>query len=488
MRAPQSIAVTRGHTINERFRVYRGANVMSESWKRWEGQIVEGKFSLLRYLGGSDHSAVFLTERQQAGSPQKVAIKLVAVDPDSAESQLRRWKQSATLTHPNLVHIFECGRCELEGTPLLHVVMELAEEDLSQVLPERALSPAEVQQLLPSAIEALGYVHGSGLVHGRLRPSNILAAGDQVKISADSLRASEELMTSTGGMGGYDSPEASSGKLTSASDVWSLAITLVEVLTQHRPAWNPAQTGPPALPQGVPEPFLEMARQCLQVDPQQRWTIAQISARLRQGGIRPAKPPMSSETRVPSTGEHQRKRNKWLLPAIVVGIIVVALFAWLPREDRKPKISSPPQASEGQQPAQPASSSSSKPAPATHDPKPSPAARRETPAGESKTDAVVKGAVLNKVLPRVSSSSRETIEGKIKVLVRVEVDQSGKVTDARLVTPGPSKYFARHALEASREWTFTPPQVRGRAVGSKWNLRFGFRRTETEVVSEQSAP
>jgi TonB family protein len=101
---------------------------------------------------------------------------------------------------------------------------------------------------------------------------------------------------------------------------------------------------------------------------------------------------------------------------------------------------------------------------------------------------VLKGAVLQQVLPRVSPSARNTIEGKIRVVVRVEVDPSGNVTDAKLVSAGPSKYFARLALESARGWKFTPAQVRGQAVASQWVLRFGFRRTDTEVLPTQTDP
>src|SRR2546423_8088055 len=249
---------------------------MSETWKRWEGQVVDGTFPLLRYLGGSDHSAVFLTERG-GGAPQKAAIKLIPADSAGGESQLRRWKQTAELAHPHLVRVFESGRAELEGTPLLYVVMEPAEEDLAQILPERALSAAEVQEMLPPALAALGYIHERGLVHGRLRPSNILAAGDQVKVSADSLGVSGELVTSAGGMDGYAPPEAASGKLTSAADSWSLAITLVEVLTQRRPSWNPAEPTPPVLAENLPGPFAGIARGCLQMDPRPQGTIPEIA-------------------------------------------------------------------------------------------------------------------------------------------------------------------------------------------------------------------
>ena len=47
----------------------------TEAWKTWEGRTVDGKFPLRRWLGGSDHSAVFLTD---LGGSQKAVIKLIA--------------------------------------------------------------------------------------------------------------------------------------------------------------------------------------------------------------------------------------------------------------------------------------------------------------------------------------------------------------------------------------------------------------------------
>jgi len=49
---------------------------MSEFWTKWEGEVVNGVYPLHRFLDGSDHSAVFLTERN-GKDPYKAAIKLV---------------------------------------------------------------------------------------------------------------------------------------------------------------------------------------------------------------------------------------------------------------------------------------------------------------------------------------------------------------------------------------------------------------------------
>lgn len=462
---------------------------MSETWKRWEGQVVNGALPLLRYLGGSDHSAVFLTERV-GGAPQRAVIKIIPASV-GAEDQLLHWKQAARIAHPGLLRLFESGRCELEGTRLLYVVMEYAEENLSQIVPERPLTPAETQQMLPPVLKALSYLHGNGLVHGHVKPSNIMAAGEQVKVSSDTLRTAGEMVGRKGDLGVYDPPEAAKGKLASTTDIWALGITLVEVLTQRPPVWNRAQAAPPALPEGIPEPFREIVRRCLQVDPQQRWKVAEIAARLQLAEATPAKP--VAATTIP--GEGKGKWVKWPFALVAVGIIAIALIALIPNVGPKGRIpSSPSQPTEVQpQAVAPPSDVSPEPSRPPRKTKPSPATHARTPSVDGTGEqlpqgTVLKGAVLQQVLPRVSPRARNTIEGKIRVVVRVEVDPSGNVTDAKLVSAGPSKYFARLALESARGWKFTPAQVRGQAVASQWALRFGFRRTDTEVVPTQTDP
>src|SRR5258708_9541643 len=112
--------------------------------------------------------------------------------------------------------------------------MECAEENLAEILPVRALSPAESSEMLPPAAEALGFLHRAGFVHGRVRPSNITAVENQLKLSTDSLRKIGE----GGGAraaSAYDAPEVATAGLSPAADVWSLGMTLVSLLTPSGP-------------------------------------------------------------------------------------------------------------------------------------------------------------------------------------------------------------------------------------------------------------
>jgi serine/threonine-protein kinase Stk1 len=156
---------------------------MMEAWKQWEGEVVGGRFHLLQFIGGSDHSAVFLTE---CGQPlQKVALKFVDGNPATAQLQLSRWERAAKLSHSHLLRLLQSGRCQLGRATMLYVVTELAHENLSQILPNRPLTSSETEYMLRSVLEVLAYLHGQGLAHGRLKPGNIMAVNEQLKVSSE---------------------------------------------------------------------------------------------------------------------------------------------------------------------------------------------------------------------------------------------------------------------------------------------------------------
>ena len=97
----------------------------------------------------------------------------------------------------------------------------------------------------------------------------------------------------------------------------------------------------------------------------------------------------------------------------------------------------------------------------------------------------VKGAIARQVLPDVPKSASNTIRGTIFVSVKVQVDASGNVERTELLFPGPSRYFARLAVESARRWKFIPPVVAGQDSQSEWVIRFYFTREATRAVATE---
>ena len=477
---------------------------MSETWKQWEGRTVDGRFPLQSYLGGSDHGAVFLTLMQGgAGDSEKAAIKLIPADSADAEKQLLRWEAARELNHPNLIRIFEAGRCELDGTELLYVVEEYAEEDLSQILPERVLTAEEARSMLPPILRALRCVHDKGFVHGHIQPSNILAAGDQVKLSSDALGVPGERSRGVRATGAYDPPEAATGAISTAADVWQLGMTLVEVLTQRVPVWNRARPGTPEISAAVPEPFREIAEHCLQVDAGQRWTVAEIVDRLGAERLETARQgPTSAQPEklasAPAISGPQKASAKWRYVLGLAAVVAVVFFLIA-----RPKPANPPAEVRSTPARQGAAAENSRSAQAPTQPetKPSPAAPGDTKVGGAKvegatpeagvdekastntdtTNTGTQGGVVRRVMPQVSPSARRTIQGTIRVRVKVEVDAAGNVAKATLESAGPSKYFSRVALEAARDWKFSPAQAGEQPGIRELKLQFAFSQAKTDV-------
>ena len=438
------------------------------------------------------------------GRTRRLGDQIGALDVADAESQLRQWKTASELVHPNLIRIFAMGRVQRMAADapreLVYAVEELAEENLAQILPQRALTPEEARGMLGPVLAALEFLHGKGLVHGRIRPSNILAAGDQVKLSSDSLRKAGEIPRSASPR--YDAPKILTAGLSPASDVWSLGITLLEVLTQRVPVWDPARMIGPAVAEDVPEPFRGIAQCCLQVDLAKRCGLREIANRLED---RPAATPASAAAPVGLIEAAQKKTAKGPYWLVLVAAIVVAIFLIVrPRPSGGPsegRTSSPPPQTTSSLPtgqttpaeqstAQPPTSEAQQAATQTGGAERTPAAQLETkspgaesaePRGEQKNAAT--DEIVERATPHVSPGAQRSIRGRIKVRVRVQVDAAGNVTDARLKQAGSSRYFAHTALEAARRWKFAPS-----ADGNRrdWILLFAFTRARTEMSATRA--
>ncbi len=363
-----------------------------------------------------------------------------------------------------------------------------------------------------------------------------MAITDVVKLSQDTIHG---VGSPCGGLGrpdAYDPPEAARGiipvaeGLSPAADVWSLGMTLVEVLTQKLPDLKAAGADEVLPAQGLPEPFLDIARHCLLRNPRNRWTIAEIAARLRNvaavatsAAPLPVAPPIESRVsrQAPPRGARKRFWN-YAVPAAVGLILAVLIVPKLSHhsEAARSDDAASASASEGatdraaktddlankdhyapapenrqaiptQQQSAPAlrqdSTTGGVLAPARL---PADAATAGRPAPDEKLPAgtVVKGAVAQQVLPDVLESARDTITGTLKIIVKVDVDPSGDVENAEIASPAASKYFGRVALQAAQRWKFTPPKVAGRNVLSSWSLRFEFSHDGTRGEAVQELP
>ena len=436
--------------------------------------VIDGKFPLLQELGGTERSSAYLTELDD-GRAQKAAIKIFPFESVDPLATISRWDVAKTLSHPHLMPLFYAGRCEVEGEDLFYVVTEYADETLSQILPERPLSPEEAREMLGPVLSALSYLHKRCLTHGHLRPTNIMVIDDQLKLSPDFGWCSRTRNL-------YDPPEAGTGNVTPAADIWSLGILLVEALTQQPPDWERSQGGEPEIPLTIPEPFFTICRECLRTDPERRCTLAAIKAHLDppQAAVQPA------EAIVPRKAKPSNKFRAMILSSAVLVLLLMFAafkFGW----DLTPSSSAPaPQPLVPEPTAAPAQRAATAPAPSaepTAEPAPTPAPAAEPPKG-----GVVKGLVARQILPDIPGNILGAIQGHVKVGIRVAVDPKGNVSEASIDWPGPSRYFVNQALHAAQRWKFTPAKVDGRAVASTWLLQFQFGQSQSAVTQSEESP
>jgi TonB family protein len=350
--------------------------------------------------------------------------------------------------------------------------------------PQRALTPDEVREMLLPILAALAFLHRKHLVQGQLKPANILVIGDELKLASDTIRPAGESTTSIAQPSVYDPPEASHGSFSAAGDSWSLGVTVVEALTQHPPAWLDKRFDAVSLPAAFPPMFAGFVRQCLNPDPAKRPTVADLEAQLkplpRAPVVSAAQPtasvpqplvplPDALLRQVPSRASPAKESPKQrLFVAALAVVLVVVLAVWVglrsnhtSRNPETPR-SAPPEVSA---PSSSAQTADSKLALSRRISRPS-----DQPVRRLANDSP---SVLHEEIPDVPRSARDTIRGRIKVAVRVTVDNSGSVTYAALENPGASKYFARLATEAAKKWKFAPADNQ---ASRKWLLRFEFTR------------
>jgi len=200
-------------------------------------------YRFIKKLGVSEHSAVYLAEKESI--ELKVVLKVLRQVPDVDDSVgafdrfLQEYELIAELDHPNIVRIYDLG----VGDDHAHIAMEYLEGgDLKHKLAEGINEPTAVRYFRQIA-SALGEIHKVGILHRDLKPGNIMLRNDDSIALIDfglakRMRLQMEI-TDSGEIFGtpyYMSPEQGHGNnIDLRSDLYSLGVIFYEMLTGVKP-------------------------------------------------------------------------------------------------------------------------------------------------------------------------------------------------------------------------------------------------------------
>jgi serine/threonine-protein kinase len=208
-----------------------------------DGQLISGRYRLQTVLGRGGMAAVWRGIDERLGRP--VAVKLLdkadTADPVMLQRFDREARTAGSLTHPNIVAVYDVGRDN--GVPYL--VMELIDgTSLATLL---AGGPLPIDQAIDVArqiCDALAVAHGQGIVHRDIKPANILlTTTGTVKVCDFGIaRLTHQQQTDLTaphtalGTSAYMAPEQAGGAGVDArADLYALGCVLYAMLTGHPP-------------------------------------------------------------------------------------------------------------------------------------------------------------------------------------------------------------------------------------------------------------
>jgi serine/threonine-protein kinase len=205
----------------------------------FKGQTL-GKYRILSLLGSGGFGTVYLAE--DTWIDKKVAIKVPHRQNLDFGELLREPRLLASVNHPNIVAITTAEKHE----SLFFIVMEYVHGETLEAIIARE-GALEIPRALDYTVQicnALDHAHRQGVIHRDLRPANVLVSDQAVCKVADfgTSRFLEIAAHGTTVIGSppYMAPEQFQGKAVFASDLYSLGVTMYQMLTGDLPYEAPA--------------------------------------------------------------------------------------------------------------------------------------------------------------------------------------------------------------------------------------------------------
>jgi hypothetical protein len=257
-----------------------------------------GPYRVIRSLGAGGMGQVFLAEDTRLG--RRVALKSLAgrwlASPNARQRLLQEARAVAALSHPHIATLYDV----LEDADHLLLVMEYVEgRTAAALIAEGPLPLGQALRLASQIVDAVVYAHERGIVHCDLKPSNVQVAVDgTAKVLDFGLAHAGHLSAVTTsdtdmphvrlvGTPPYMPPERLlTGTLNEAGDIYSLGVTLFELVTGRRPFQEPTfglltgailgTTPPPAssIAGDCPGSLDDVIARALEKDPKRRYQTA----------------------------------------------------------------------------------------------------------------------------------------------------------------------------------------------------------------------
>jgi serine/threonine-protein kinase len=254
-----------------------------------------GRYEILEIIGTGAHGRVARAHDPMIGRP--VAIKLFPKELASGEARQRFIQEARVvgqLSHPSIITLHDMGIDEATQTPYL--VMEFLEgQPLDRILEKGSVPYPKACAWAAEVACALGVAHRKGVIHGDVKPANMLITDDgRVKLmdfGMARLASHDSKATPLLGTPAYWCPEQIMGKPQDArSDLFSLGVVLYEMVTGKRPfdadslqaicgrVLSSTPLPPSHANPSVPSGFDAIVARCLAKDPAARYAPAEALA------------------------------------------------------------------------------------------------------------------------------------------------------------------------------------------------------------------